>query len=132
MPRLGHGHRPGAGQTRATPSDWRLSPSRTPLIPPRLSPPTAASTAVIICADTTSNDPVELAGVIARDRAEVVATGAVGLSFPRKVYYEKEISFINSRSYGPGPLRPILRRERHGLPHRLRALDGGAQLRVRA
>jgi predicted dehydrogenase/threonine dehydrogenase-like Zn-dependent dehydrogenase len=58
--------------------------------------------AVIICADTPSNDPVELAGVIVRDRARVVATGAVGLTFPRKVYYEKEISFINSRSYGPG------------------------------
>jgi len=57
---------------------------------------------VIICADTSSNDPVELAGVIARDRAKVVATGAVGLNFPRKLYYEKEISFINSRSYGPG------------------------------
>ena len=57
---------------------------------------------ILICADTSSNDPVELAGVIARDRAHVVATGAVGLTFPRKVYYEKEISFINSRSYGPG------------------------------
>jgi predicted dehydrogenase/threonine dehydrogenase-like Zn-dependent dehydrogenase len=57
---------------------------------------------ILICADTKSNDPVELAGEIARDRARVVATGAVGLSFPRKVYYEKEISFINSRSYGPG------------------------------
>ncbi len=57
---------------------------------------------VLICADTPSNDPVELAGTIARDRACVVATGAVGLSFPRKVYYEKELSFINSRSYGPG------------------------------
>ncbi|MDP2777742.1 MAG: zinc-binding dehydrogenase, partial [Anaerolineales bacterium] len=57
---------------------------------------------VIICADTPSNDPVELAGVIARDRARVVATGAVGLTIPRKIYYEKELSFINSRSYGPG------------------------------
>lgn len=57
---------------------------------------------ILICADTPSNDPVELAGVIARDRARVVATGAIGLTFPRKVYYEKEISFINSRSYGPG------------------------------
>ncbi|MBI5822994.1 MAG: bi-domain-containing oxidoreductase [Chloroflexi bacterium] len=57
---------------------------------------------IIICADTPSNDPVELAGVIARDRAKVVATGAVGLNFPRKIYYEKEIAFINSRSYGPG------------------------------
>jgi predicted dehydrogenase/threonine dehydrogenase-like Zn-dependent dehydrogenase len=58
--------------------------------------------AVIICADTSSDDPIELAGVIARDRAKVVATGAVGLNIPRKIYYEKEISFINSRSYGPG------------------------------
>jgi len=57
---------------------------------------------IIICADTPSNDPVELAGIIARDRAKVVATGAVGLNIPRKIYYEKEISFINSRSYGPG------------------------------
>jgi len=57
---------------------------------------------VIICADTASNDPVELAGEIARDRGRVVATGAVGLDIPRKLYYEKEISFINSRSYGPG------------------------------
>ena len=58
--------------------------------------------AIIICADTASNDPIELAGIIARDRARVVATGAVGLTIPRKIYYEKEISFINSRSYGPG------------------------------
>lgn len=57
---------------------------------------------IIICADTSSNDPIELAGAIARDRARVVATGAVGLNIPRKIYYEKEISFINSRSYGPG------------------------------
>ena len=62
--------------------------------------------AVLICADTASNDPVELAGVIARDRARVVATGAIGLSIPRKIYYEKELSFVNSRSYGPGRYDP--------------------------
>jgi threonine dehydrogenase-like Zn-dependent dehydrogenase len=61
---------------------------------------------VLICADTSSNDPVALAAVIARDRGRVVATGAVGLSLPRKVYYEKELSFINSRSYGPGRYDP--------------------------
>ena len=61
---------------------------------------------VLICADSSSNDPVELAAVIARDRARVVATGAVGLSFPRKIYYEKELSFVNSRSYGPGRYDP--------------------------
>lgn len=63
--------------------------------------------AVLICADARSNDPVTLAGAIARDRGRVVAVGAVGLSLPRKVYYEKEISFINSRSYGPGRYDPL-------------------------
>lgn len=60
------------------------------------------SDVILICADTQSSDPVELAGEIARDRARVVAAGAIGLEMPRKVYYEKELSFINSRSYGPG------------------------------
>ena len=58
--------------------------------------------AVVICADTTSNDPIELAGALARDKAKIIATGAIGLTMPRKVYFEKELSFINSRSYGPG------------------------------
>ena len=62
---------------------------------------------VVICADTPSNDPVTLAGTIARDRANIVATGAVGLEFPRKIYFEKELSFINSRSYGPGRYDPL-------------------------
>lgn len=62
--------------------------------------------AVLICADTPSDDPVELAGHIARDRARIVAIGAVGLKLPRKVYYEKELTFINSRSYGPGRYDP--------------------------
>src|SRR4030066_981277 len=61
---------------------------------------------VLICADTPSSDPVELAGEIARDRAHVVAVGAVGLNIPRRIYYQKELSFINSRSYGPGRYDP--------------------------
>ena len=61
---------------------------------------------VLICADTTSSDPVELAGEIARDRGHVVAIGAVGLTIPRRIYYQKELSFINSRSYGPGRYDP--------------------------
>ena len=72
--------------------------------------------AILICADTSSNDPVELAGVIARDRARVVATGAVGLTIPRKVYYEKEISFINSRSYGPGRYDSNYEEQGHDYP----------------
>ncbi len=63
--------------------------------------------AVLICADTASDDPVILAGNIARDKAKVVAVGAVGLNVPRKVYYEKELSLVVSRSYGPGRYDPI-------------------------
>jgi predicted dehydrogenase len=62
--------------------------------------------AILICADTSSDEPVTLAGAIARDRARVIAVGAVGLHLPRKVYYEKELTFLNSRSYGPGRYDP--------------------------
>lgn len=58
--------------------------------------------AVLITADTKSNGPVELAGEIARDKGVVVAVGAVGTTIPRKPYYEKELDFRISRSYGPG------------------------------
>jgi predicted dehydrogenase len=58
--------------------------------------------AVLVCADSKSNDPLVLAGSIARDRAKVVAVGAVGFEIPRKIYYEKELVFLTSRSYGPG------------------------------
>lgn len=58
--------------------------------------------AVIIAAAAESNDPVELAGAIARDRAIVSMVGAVGMNVPRKVYYEKELQLRLSRSYGPG------------------------------
>ena len=57
---------------------------------------------VLICADTPSDDTVELAGIIARDRGHVVSLGVVGLNLPRKLYYEKELLFQVSRSSGPG------------------------------
>lgn len=58
--------------------------------------------AVLICADTPTDDTVHLAGVIARDRAYVISLGVVGLNLPRKLYYEKELHFQVSRSSGPG------------------------------
>ncbi|HWQ45786.1 MAG TPA: bi-domain-containing oxidoreductase [Longilinea sp.] len=63
--------------------------------------------AVIICADTHSNDTVVLAGQIARDRGTVISTGVVGLDLPRKLYFEKELKFMVSRSSGPGRYDPI-------------------------
>jgi predicted dehydrogenase/threonine dehydrogenase-like Zn-dependent dehydrogenase len=61
---------------------------------------------VQVCAGTSTNDPVELAGAIARDKGQVVAVGVVGTEVPRNVYFAKELSFINSRSYGPGRYDP--------------------------
>lgn len=61
---------------------------------------------ILICADTASNDPVEVAGQIARDKGKIVVVGAVGLDVPRKPYYEKELEVIVSRSYGPGRYDP--------------------------
>jgi predicted dehydrogenase/threonine dehydrogenase-like Zn-dependent dehydrogenase len=58
--------------------------------------------AVIITAAAATNDPVELAGAIARDRAIVSLVGAVKMEVPRKLYYEKELQLRLSRSYGPG------------------------------
>lgn len=58
--------------------------------------------AVLITAAAETNDPIELAGIIARDRAIVSMVGAVGMNLPRKTYYEKELQLRLSRSYGPG------------------------------
>jgi predicted dehydrogenase/threonine dehydrogenase-like Zn-dependent dehydrogenase len=58
--------------------------------------------AVVVTAATTSNQPVELAIQCARKRGTVVALGAVGMNIPRSPFYEKEINFRTSCSYGPG------------------------------
>ena len=57
---------------------------------------------VLITAGTKSNEPVELAGELARDRAKVVIVGLVGMDVPRHSYYAKELELKLSRSYGPG------------------------------
>jgi polar amino acid transport system substrate-binding protein len=58
--------------------------------------------AILITAATKSNEPVELAARLARDRARIVMVGVTGMDLPRNDYYHKELSFIVSRSYGPG------------------------------
>jgi predicted dehydrogenase/threonine dehydrogenase-like Zn-dependent dehydrogenase len=58
--------------------------------------------AVLITAETPSSEPVNQAAQVARDRAIVVAVGTVGMELERQHYYEKELDFRISRSYGPG------------------------------
>lgn len=58
--------------------------------------------AVLLTAATPSDDPIELAARLSRDRARVVVVGDVGLHVPRAGYYDKELELRLSRSYGPG------------------------------
>lgn len=72
---------------------------------------------VLITADTKSNQPIELAGHVARDKGIVVAVGSVGMTIPRKIYYEKELDFRISRSYGPGRYDHMYEEEGHDYPY---------------
>jgi predicted dehydrogenase/threonine dehydrogenase-like Zn-dependent dehydrogenase len=58
--------------------------------------------AVIITASTKSNDPVSHGANMCRQRGRIVLVGVVGLELSRADFYEKEISFQVSCSYGPG------------------------------
>ena len=63
--------------------------------------------AVIIFAATPSNEPLEQAADLSRERGRVVAAGLVGLEVPRKAFYEKELEFVVSRAWGPGVYDPF-------------------------
>ncbi|MCX7851899.1 MAG: bi-domain-containing oxidoreductase [Caldilineales bacterium] len=73
--------------------------------------------AVLITADTRSDGPVTLAAEAARLKGTVVAVGAVGLNLPRRLYYEKELAFYVSRSYGPGRYDPTYEEEGRDYPY---------------
>ena len=62
--------------------------------------------AVIICAATSSNDPITFSAEIARDRARIIMVGVSEMNLPRDVYFGKELEFRLSRSYGPGRYDP--------------------------
>jgi predicted dehydrogenase/threonine dehydrogenase-like Zn-dependent dehydrogenase len=58
--------------------------------------------AVVIAAATSSLDPVNFAGRIARKKGRVVIVGDVPTGFDREHYYRKELELRMSCSYGPG------------------------------
>lgn len=62
--------------------------------------------AVIITASTKSNEPVSQAARMCRKRGRIVLVGVVGLELSRADFYEKELSFQVSCSYGPGRYDP--------------------------
>ncbi|NUT52802.1 MAG: Gfo/Idh/MocA family oxidoreductase, partial [Saccharothrix sp.] len=61
---------------------------------------------VYLAAGGGSNQPVELAAKLSRDRGRVVDIGKCRLDLPWNAYYEKELDVRFSRSYGPGRYDP--------------------------
>ncbi|MFC5996701.1 bi-domain-containing oxidoreductase [Pseudonocardia hispaniensis] len=61
---------------------------------------------VYLAAGGSSNEPVELAARLARDRGRVVDIGKCRLDLPWNAYYGKELDLRFSRSYGPGRYDP--------------------------
>jgi predicted dehydrogenase/threonine dehydrogenase-like Zn-dependent dehydrogenase len=57
---------------------------------------------VLITASTQSNEPVHQAATMCRKRGRIVLVGVTGLELSRADFYEKELSFQVSCSYGPG------------------------------
>ncbi len=62
--------------------------------------------AVIITASTTSSEPMHQAALMCRKRARIVLVGVTGLELSRADFYEKELTFQVSCSYGPGRYDP--------------------------
>lgn len=58
--------------------------------------------AVIIAASTKSSEPVHQAAVMCRKRGRIILVGVTGLQLSRADFYEKELTFQVSCSYGPG------------------------------
>ena len=61
---------------------------------------------VIVTASTKSSDPISQAAKMCRKRGRIVLVGVTGLELDRADFYEKELSFQVSCSYGPGRYDP--------------------------
>ena len=62
--------------------------------------------AVLVTAATTSSEPIHQAARMCRQRGRIVLVGVTGLELSRADFYEKELSFQVSCSYGPGRYDP--------------------------
>jgi len=64
-----------------------------------------------VAAGANSADPLDLAGQVTRDRGRVVIVGQVRVAADWRAYYQKELSVVMSRSYGPGRYDPTYERK---------------------
>ena len=62
--------------------------------------------AVIVTASTKSSEPMHQAALMCRKRGRIVLVGVAGLELSRADFFEKELTFQVSCSYGPGRYDP--------------------------
>jgi predicted dehydrogenase/threonine dehydrogenase-like Zn-dependent dehydrogenase len=72
--------------------------------------------AVIVTASTASSEPVHQAALMCRKRGRIVLVGVTGLELSRADFYEKELTFQVSCSYGPGRYDPHYEEAGHDYP----------------
>jgi len=71
---------------------------------------------VLITASTKSSEPVHQAAQMCRQRGRIVLVGVTGLELQRSDFYEKELSFQVSCSYGPGRYDEAYEESGHDYP----------------
>jgi predicted dehydrogenase len=71
---------------------------------------------VLIAAATASTEPMSLAAQMCRKRGRIVLLGVAGLELERSEFYEKELTFQVSCSYGPGRYDPKYEEQGHDYP----------------
>lgn len=71
---------------------------------------------VLIAASTKSSEPISEAAQMCRKRGRVVLIGVTGLELNRSDFYENEITFQVSCSYGPGRHDPEYEEKGHDYP----------------
>lgn len=72
--------------------------------------------AVLVTASTKSSDPIHQAAIMCRKRGRIVLVGVTGLELNRSDFYEKELSFQVSCSYGPGRYDGVYEEGGHDYP----------------
>lgn len=72
--------------------------------------------AVIVAAATASSEPVHQAALMCRKRGRIVLVGVAGLELSRADFFQKELTFQVSCSYGPGRYDPGYEDAGHDYP----------------
>ena len=72
---------------------------------------------VLIMASAKSSEILETAATAAKEKGKIVATGLVGLTIPRDLFFHKELELIVSRAWGPGSLEDQLLQKKSEYPY---------------